>query len=88
NLMRVLQSLMPDINAHLDHALAVPWAGLRPMSSDGKPYIGPTAVDGLFVNTGHGQLGWTMATGSARLLADLMCGTPPAVDPAPFRIGR
>ncbi len=88
NLMRVLQSLMPDINAHLDHALAVPWAGLRPMSSDGKPYIGPTAVDGLFVNTGHGQLGWTMATGSARLLADLMCSTPPAVDPAPFRVGR
>jgi D-amino-acid dehydrogenase len=88
NLMRVLQSLLPDIDAHLDHALAVPWAGLRPMSSDGKPYIGSTAVDGLFVNTGHGQLGWTMATGSAQLLADLMCGTPTAVDPAPFRVGR
>lgn len=88
NLQRVLQSLLPDINARLDHALALPWAGLRPMSSDGKPYIGPTAVDGLFVNTGHGQLGWTMATGSAQLLADLMCGSPPAIDPAPFRVGR
>ena len=88
NLMRVLRSVLPDIHAHLDHALAVPWAGLRPMSSDGKPYIGPTAVDGLFVNTGHGQLGWTMATGSAQLLADLVCGTPPAIDPAPFRVGR
>lgn len=88
NLMRVLQSLLPDIDTHLDRALAVPWAGLRPMSSDGKPYIGPTAVEGLFVNTGHGQLGWTMATGSAQLLADLMCGTPPAIDAAPFRVGR
>ncbi len=88
NLMRVLKSLMPDIDAHLDHALALPWAGLRPMSSDGKPYIGSTTVDGLFVNTGHGQLGWTMATGSAQLLADLICGTPTAIDPAPFRVGR
>ena len=46
------------------------WAGLRPMVPDGRPRIGPTRIPGLFLNTGHGTLGWTMACGSGRFLAD------------------
>ena len=48
------------------------WTGLRPMTPDGTPVIGPTPYDNLFLNTGHGTLGWTMACGSARLLSDVI----------------
>jgi D-amino-acid dehydrogenase len=50
------------------------------------PLIGPTRIGRLFVNTGHGTLGWTMAVGSGRLIADLITGRPPAIDPAPYAI--
>jgi len=46
------------------------------------------SVAGLYVNAGHGHLGWTMAAGSAALLADMMEGKPPAVDAAPFQVHR
>ncbi|GEM_PF-3931632 len=50
------------------------WSGLRPMTSDGTPIIGATSIAGLFLNTGHGTLGWTMSTGSARLIAAIIDG--------------
>lgn len=50
------------------------WTGLRPMTPDGTPLIGPTAFRNLYLNTGHGTLGWTMGAGSGRLLADLITG--------------
>ena len=62
-----------------DLAQAQFWTGLRPMTPDSTPVIGATALRGLYLNTGHGTLGWTMACGSARLLADLMTGRPPAI---------
>lgn len=65
-----------------------PWAGLRPMTPDGRPIIGPSPVAGLFLNTGHGALGWTLACGSAQLVADLIDGAPTTIDPAPFAFGR
>ncbi len=55
------------------------WTGLRPMTPDGTPVVGPTRYANLFLNTGHGTLGWTMACGSGRLLADLVTGRPPAI---------
>jgi D-amino-acid dehydrogenase len=58
------------------------------MSSDGLPTVGPTRVRGLYVNAGHGHLGWTMAVGSARMLVDLMTGIVPAIDASPYRVGR
>ena len=48
------------------------WTGLRPATPDGTPIVGATAYRNLFLNTGHGTLGWTMACGSGRLLADLL----------------
>ena len=56
------------------------WTGLRPMTPDGCPYLGPTPVEGLYLNAGHGHLGWTMACGSARIVADLVCGRDPEID--------
>ena len=56
------------------------WTGLRPMTPDGTPIVGATAYDNLYTNTGHGTLGWTMACGSGRLLADLIGGRAPEID--------
>jgi D-amino-acid dehydrogenase len=55
------------------------WTGLRPMTPDGTPIIGGTKYDNLWLNTGHGTLGWTMACGSAQLIADLMAKRRPAI---------
>ena len=56
------------------------WAGLRPMTPDGTPVVGPTPYRNLFLNTGHGTLGWTMACGSGQLLTDLVTGIRPEID--------
>ncbi|MFC4625493.1 D-amino acid dehydrogenase [Daeguia caeni] len=50
------------------------WSGLRPMTPDSTPIIGATRYDNLFINAGHGTLGWTMACGSGKLLADIISG--------------
>jgi D-amino-acid dehydrogenase len=65
------------------------WTGLRPMSSDGSPIIGQAGrFTNLYLNTGHGSLGWTFGAGSAAALADKICGTPPQLDLTPFDIRR
>jgi D-amino-acid dehydrogenase len=64
------------------------WTGLRPMTPDGTPVIGPTRWKNLFLNTGHGTLGWTMACGSGRLLADLVTGHRPNIEHEDLGIGR
>ncbi|PKP63453.1 MAG: D-amino acid dehydrogenase small subunit [Alphaproteobacteria bacterium HGW-Alphaproteobacteria-8] len=56
------------------------WTGLRPMTPDGTPVLGPTRFDNLFLNTGHGTLGWTMAAGSGRAVADAVLGRKPEID--------
>ena len=55
------------------------WTGLRPMTPDGTPIVGATPVPNLFLNTGHGTLGWTMSAGSGRLVADLISGRTPDI---------
>jgi D-amino-acid dehydrogenase len=55
------------------------WAGLRPSTPDGVPVIGGTRYPNLFLDTGHGTLGWTMACGSGRILADIVAGGPPDI---------
>ncbi|EXL10481.1 D-amino acid dehydrogenase [Aquamicrobium defluvii] len=56
------------------------WTGQRPMTPDGPPIIGASKYANLYLNTGHGTLGWTMACGSARVLADIMSGRKPDID--------
>ncbi len=62
-----------------DVSQAEGWTGLRPMTPDGTPILGPTRYDNLFLNTGHGTLGWTMAAGSGRAVADLVLGKEPDI---------
>ena len=53
---------------------------LRPMTPDGTPIVGATPIPNLYLNTGHGTLGWTMSAGSGRLLADLISGRTPDIE--------
>lgn len=62
-----------------DPSQAELWTGLRPMTPDGTPILGATRYPELFLNTGHGTLGWTMSLGSARYVADIMAGQAPAI---------
>ncbi len=55
------------------------WTGLRPKTPDSTPIVGRTRMDNLFLNTGHGTLGWTMSCGSGRLLADIVSGQATAI---------
>ena len=52
------------------------WTGLRPMTPDGTPVVGGTPYPNLYLATGHGTLGWTMAAGTGRVMADLISGRP------------
>lgn len=61
------------------------WTGLRPSTPGNVPLVGRTCHDNLWINTGHGTLGWTMACGSGKLLADLLSGRTPAIDPKPYQ---
>jgi D-amino-acid dehydrogenase len=64
------------------------WAGLRPKTPDSVPVIGKTTIDNLYLNTGHGTLGWTMACGSAKILADLVSGNEPEISLDGLAISR
>ena len=68
--------LLPDCG---DIERAEFWAGLRPSTPDGVPVIGRARFDNLFLNTGHGTLGWTMACGSGRVIADIVLGRTPEI---------
>ena len=64
---------------HFDISESKVWAGLRPVSPSGTPLIGKTRIRGLWINAGHGHLGWTLACGSGRLLADLIDRRDPGI---------
>jgi D-amino-acid dehydrogenase len=92
--------LHPARRATLDHSLtdlfprggdlteATFWSGLRPMTPDGPPIIGATRYANLHLNTGHGTLGWTMACGSGRVLADMLSGRKPDIDTRELAMSR
>ncbi len=71
-----------------DQTQATFWAGLRPMTPDGTPIVGRSTVPNLFLNTGHGTLGWTMAAGSGRVIADIVTGRAPDIDTADLGYAR
>ncbi|PZX30753.1 D-amino acid dehydrogenase subunit [Cupriavidus phytorum] len=84
-LEHVVTDLFPGAG---DVSQATFWTGLRPMTPDGTPIVGPTQVRGLWLNTGHGTLGWTMACGSGKLLSDLVSGKSPAIRADDLSVGR
>lgn len=93
-------SLRSDRRAALEHSVgelfplggdvskATFWCGLRPMTPDGPPIVGATRLKGLYLNTGHGTLGWTMACGSGRIIADIVSGRKPEVDIGGLNLSR
>jgi D-amino-acid dehydrogenase len=76
-LAHVVRDLFPHAG---DFSRAEYWTGLRPMTPDNPPVLGATPFDNLFVNTGHGTLGWTMACGSGKVLADILSQRKPEID--------
>jgi len=84
-LRRGVQSLFPaSLGQHAQASLS-PWAGLRPATPSGVPIIDASPLPGLYLNLGQGALGWTLACGSAALLAAQISGRKSAIDPSPFR---
>ena len=74
-----LEMVTQDLFAGGDLPNASFWTGLRPMTPDSTPIIGATRYRNLFLNTGHGTLGWTMACGSGKLISDLVLGKTPDI---------
>lgn len=85
---RTLEYSVMDLFPGGDPKLASFWSGLRPMTPDGTPTIGKTRIGNLFLNTGHGTLGWTMSCGSSRLIADLVSGRKPEIEALDFGLER
>ena len=85
---QTLEHSVTDLFPGGDVAKASFWSGLRPMTPDGTPVIGPTKIKGLFLNTGHGTLGWTMSSGSARVISDLVSGRKPDIDATDLAVSR
>lgn len=88
NMYDLLSEVFPDFAPYFVKEKVIEWAGLRPISVDGSPYLGKTDVANLLVNTGHGPLGWTMAAGSAKMLTDIIDGNKPAFNPADYSLYR
>ncbi len=88
NLYSFLEEIYPDFAKSIDRSAVREWSGFRPMTVDGVPIIGKTPINNLFLNTGHGPLGWTMSVGSAKMLADVVCGAETALKESNYSIER
>lgn len=85
NLERALNTLFGG-GADLNEAKY--WTGLRPMTPDGTPVIGSTAIRNLYLNTGHGAFGWTMACGSGQLIAEIISGKETSIQSDDLSLSR
>ncbi|WP_076541942.1 D-amino acid dehydrogenase [Shewanella sp. UCD-KL21] len=86
NLYDLLQAIYPESTAFVNPETTQSWTGLRPVSASGVPLIGRSKIDNLYINTGHGHLGWTMAAGSGKALADLISGERPEISLADYAV--
>lgn len=88
-ILGAVQEMFPGPFDDAQVAGAAAWTGLRPMTPDGPPILGPVAgTPGLFLNTGHGPLGWTLAAASAALIAEWLGGRTLSLDAAPYSVER
>jgi D-amino-acid dehydrogenase len=78
------ERLYPEVLRAIPSDSFTPWTGLRPMSVDGVPLIGSTRIEGLFLCTGHGHLGWTLAAASGEHIALQMLGLPTTLDASAY----
>ena len=84
-LIRSVGSLFPGAG---DLGAASFWSGLRPMTPDSTPVVGASPIPGLWFNTGHGTLGWTMACGSGRVISDLISGRTAEIETRDLSLSR
>jgi len=80
--------LLPQLAGRVKPEEVQYWNGLRPMTADGPPILGATPYRNLFLNTGHGPLGFTLAAGSSRAVADLAAGHEPEIPLAAYSVAR
>lgn len=88
DLNRLLVRLYPEGADYVNKDSVFSWAGLRATSVDGVPFITSTPYKNLYINTGHGHLGWTLALGSGKILSNLILGHPPTLNTHPYRLVR
>jgi len=88
NLLELLELIYPDYASRIDRANVEPWCGFRPMSADGVPMLGATRLRNLYLNAGHGHLGWTMCAGSGKAVADVVVGAAPEIPIGDYTPGR
>ncbi|WP_446830156.1 D-amino acid dehydrogenase [Candidatus Foliamicus sp.] len=88
NLRQLLAAVLPQHAERIPRAEMRPWCGLRPASPDGVPIIGPTPVAGLHLATGHGHLGWSMAAGTGKALAEHLTGSTPEIPLEDYALAR
>ena len=88
NLTKLLGRIYPRCAKKAENASLSPWCGFRPMSPDGVPVLGQTRFPNLFLNTGHGPLGWTLSAGSGRMVADIISQRAPKISPEPYSVNR
>jgi len=87
-LIALTGQVFPEFAATIDPGDVSPWAGHRPLSADGLPILGSTVVENVYMNTGHGGLGWSQAAGSGRAVADQIVGVERSFDVSEYSIGR
>src|SRR6185295_1293964 len=85
--LRAFTGLFPQLADVVEKRAPQPFCCLRPVTPSGLPILGPGRFRNLHYNVGHGHLGWTLAHGTAALVADLIDGNAPAIDVAPYRPG-
>jgi D-amino-acid dehydrogenase len=84
----LLAAMMKRFPEGGDASQAELWTGLRPMTPNCLPLLGETPLPGLMLNTGHGSLGWTLACGSGRVIAEIVSGRPAPVDMRGLQLRR
>ncbi|ODP33214.1 FAD-dependent oxidoreductase [Pandoraea sp. ISTKB] len=86
--LRALKQFAGNVYPIVRSIEPIPWVGQRPMTPDNLPFLGKSAHKNLWLNCGHGAMGWTMACGSARIVTDLILGREATIDVTPYRWDR
>lgn len=89
NLRRAALQIYPDVRPIIENAEPQStWCGHRPMTPDCLPIVGQGGPENLYLNTGHGYLGWTTACGTSKAVSDLIAGRKPEIDVADYSLAR
>jgi D-amino-acid dehydrogenase len=83
----ILETVRTLYGGAVDYQNATYWSGHRPMTPSSVPILGPSSYENLWLNVGHGHVGWSMCAGSARAVADMVAGRTPEIPTEPYRLG-